>query len=127
MARLAHKEKDYIQKNRKKIAETIAKKYNVVVALKGANTVVASPSGILYVNRTGGPGMASAGSGDVLTGIISALLGQGLDGWTAAKTGAYLHGLAGDLAAKEKTQAALIASDIIDHIPEGIKKLRKQL
>ena len=65
--------------------------------------------------------MATTGSGDVLTGIISALLGQGLNGWTAAKTGVYLHGLAGDLAAKEKTQTGLIASDIIDHIPAAIK------
>ena len=83
--------------------------------------VVASADKV-YVNKTGNPGMATAGSGDVLTGIISALLGQGLDGWTAAKSGVYLHGLAGDIAAKEKTQAALIASDIIENIPVAIKK-----
>ncbi|HBU09055.1 MAG TPA: carbohydrate kinase-like protein, partial [Candidatus Omnitrophica bacterium] len=125
-SRLAGQSTAYIQKNRETLAKRFACDYNIILVLKGHHTVVASPNK-LYVNKTGNPGMATAGSGDVLTGIISALLGQGLDGWTAAKTGAYLHGLAGDLAAKEKTQAALIASDIIDHIPEGIKKLRKQL
>ena len=65
--------------------------------------------------------MASAGSGDVLTGMIAAFLGQGLDGFNAAKYAVYLHGLAGDLAAREKTQPGMIASDIIDKIPEAIK------
>ena len=125
-SRLAGQSTAYIQKNRETLAKRFACDYNIILVLKGHHTVVASADKV-YVNKTGNPGMATAGSGDVLTGIISALLGQGLDGWTAAKTGAYLHGLAGDLAAKEKTQAALIASDIIDHIPEGIKKLRKQL
>src|SRR3990167_3228983 len=122
-SRLSGAPRVYIQKNRETLAKKFAYDYNIILVLKGHNTVVASPNK-LYVNKTGNPGMATAGSGDVLTGIISALLGQGLDGFSAAKTGAYLHGLAGDLAAKEKTQAALIASDIIDHIPEGIKRLK---
>src|SRR3989339_23010 len=122
-SRLAGQSTAYIQKNRETLAKRFACDYNIILVLKGHHTVVASADKV-YVNKTGNPGMATAGSGDVLTGIISALLGQGLDGWTAAKTGVYLHGLAGDLAAKEKTQAALIASDIIDHIPEGIKKLK---
>lgn len=122
-SRLIGESTAYIQKNRETLAKKFAYDYNIVLVLKGHNTVVASPNK-LYVNKTGNPGMATAGSGDVLTGIISALLGQGLNGWTAAKTGVYLHGLAGDLAAKEKTQAALIASDIINHIPAAIKKYR---
>lgn len=122
-SRLSGRTTAFIQKNRETLAKKFAYDYNIILVLKGHNTVVASPNK-LYVNKTGNPGMATAGSGDVLTGIISALLGQGLSWFSAAKTGAYLHGLAGDLAAKEKTQAALIATDIIDHIPEGIKRLK---
>ena len=121
-SRLTGQSTAYIQKNRETLAKRFAYNYNIVLVLKGHHTIVASADKV-YVNKSGNPGMATAGSGDVLTGIISALLGQGLGGWTAAKTGVYLHGLAGDLAAKEKTQAGLIASDIIDHIPAAIKKL----
>ena len=120
-SRLAGQSTAYIQKNRETLAKRFACDYNIILVLKGHHTVVASADKV-YVNKTGNPGMATAGSGDVLTGIISALLGQGLDGWTAAKSGVYLHGLAGDIAAKEKTQAALIASDIIENIPVAIKK-----
>ncbi|MEK6727297.1 MAG: NAD(P)H-hydrate dehydratase [Candidatus Omnitrophota bacterium] len=110
------------QSSRKETAINFAKDYKVTLALKGHNTVVADYNGSLYVNKTGNPGMATAGSGDVLTGIIAAFLGQGLDAFSAAKFAVYLHGLAGDLAAKEKTQTSLIASDIIDKIPKAIKR-----
>ena len=120
-SRLSGAPRVYIQKNRETLAKKFACDYNIILVLKGHHTVVASADKV-YVNKTGNPGMATAGSGDVLTGIISALLGQGLSGFSAAKTGAYLHGLAGDIAAKEKTQAALIASDIIENIPVAIKK-----
>lgn len=112
-----------IQKNRESLAKSFAHDYNTVLVLKGHNTIVASPDNKLYVNTTGNPGMSTAGSGDVLTGIIAAFLGQGLDGFKAARLGVYLHGLAGDLAAKEKTQVGMIASDIIEKIPEAIKKI----
>ncbi|MBU4376245.1 MAG: NAD(P)H-hydrate dehydratase [Candidatus Omnitrophica bacterium] len=121
MARLMHKDSDYIQANRKKSAEIAAKKYNAVVVLKGASTVIASPAGEIYTNSTGNAGMASAGAGDVLTGIIASLLGQGYKAFDAAKYGAYLHGLAGDIAAKEKGQASLRARDILDNISKAIK------
>ncbi len=121
-SRLTGQSTTYIQKNRETLAKRFACDYNIILVLKGHHTVVASADK-LYVNKTGNPGMATAGSGDVLTGIISALLGQGLDGWTAAKTGVYLHGLSGDLAARKKTQPGMIASDIIDNIPGGIKRL----
>ncbi len=110
-----------VQNNRKAIAQKFAKDYKVTVVLKGHHTVVADYKGNLYINRTGNPGMATAGSGDVLTGMIAAFLGQGLTAFGAAKYAVYLHGLAGDLAAKEKTQISLIASDIIVKIPEAIK------
>ena len=111
-----------IQKKRKEVAKNFASHYNSTVVLKGNKTVVAAADGRLFINTTGNPGMATAGSGDVLAGIIAAFKGQGLDSFNAAKYGVYLHGLAGDKAAKEKTQLCLIASDIIDFLPKAIKK-----
>ena len=122
MARLLGTSVAEIQSNRKGVAEKFAKTYKVTVVLKGRNTVVADYRNKAYINHTGNPGMSTAGSGDVLTGIIAAFLGQGLDAFNAAKYAVYLHGLAGDLAAKDKTQISLIASDIIAKIPEAIKK-----
>lgn len=122
MARLLNISISEVQRRRKEIAKSFAKDYNCVVVLKGHNTVVAAVDGRVCVNKTGNSGMATAGSGDVLTGIIAAFLGQGLSAFESAKYSVYLHGLAGDLAAGEKTQAGMIASDIIDKIPEAIKK-----
>lgn len=122
MARLLGIKTSEIQKNRKYIAKKFAREYNSTVILKGHGTVVADPGGNIYINNTGNPGMATAGSGDVLAGIIAAFLGQGLKAFDAAKYGVYIHGLAGDLAAEEKTQLSLIASDIIQKLPEAFKK-----
>lgn len=123
MARLINRSKDYIEKNRRQTALEFAREYDCVLLLKGHRTLVASPQGKLYVNTTGNAGMATAGSGDVLTGMIAALLGQGLTGFEAAQFGAYWHGKAGDLAAKSKTRAAMIATDIIDEIPHALKSI----
>ncbi len=122
MARLLKISVDKVQKNREDVTQRFARDYKATVVLKGHNTVVADYRGNCYVNKTGNPGMATAGSGDALTGMIAAFLGQGLDAFEAAKYAVYLHGLAGDLAAKEKTQISMIASDIIDKIPEAIKR-----
>ncbi|MFA4989328.1 MAG: NAD(P)H-hydrate dehydratase [Candidatus Omnitrophota bacterium] len=122
MARLLGTNATRVQRNRKTITVNFSRRYKVVLVLKGHNTLVGDKKGNLYVNPTGNPGMATAGSGDVLTGMIAAFLAQGLDSFKAAKYAVYLHGLAGDLAAREKTQISLIASDIIDKIPEAIKK-----
>ncbi|MDD5692682.1 MAG: NAD(P)H-hydrate dehydratase [Candidatus Omnitrophica bacterium] len=111
-----------VQKDRKLIAKKYAKYYNNTIVLKGHETLVAGSGGELYVNKTGNPGMATAGSGDVLSGMIGAFLTQGLEAFSAAKYAVYLHGLAGDIAAKDKTQMGMIASDIIDRIPEAIKR-----
>jgi len=111
-----------IQQDRVQIARAFAKKHHVVLVLKDSRTVVASPDGKIFVNKTGNSGMATAGSGDVLTGMIAALLAQGLSGFEAACWGVTLHGRAGDLAAKAKTRAALIATDIINHISSAIRK-----
>lgn len=93
-----------------------AKSYQVIVCLKGAHTAVALPDGTIHFNSTGNPGMATAGSGDVLTGIITGLLAQGLSPQEAAIFGVFQHGAAGDRAAQKCTQPALIASDIINEM-----------
>jgi len=108
---------------RKKRAAEMAKKCGVVIVLKGHHTVVASPQGDLYINTTGNPGMATAGSGDVLTGMIVALLGQGLPYFEAACLGVHIHGLAGDMAAKKTGQISLVAGDILQYLPEAFKTL----
>jgi len=93
------------------------------VVLKGAGTVVALPGGEVYINSTGNPGMATGGAGDVLTGMIGGFLAQGRPAAEAARLGVYLHGLAGDIAAREKGETSMIAGDVIEKIPEAIKKI----
>ena len=122
MARLLEVKTKSIENKRREIAKNFAKEYNLIVVLKGNRTLVVNPFGLVYVNKTGNSGMSTAGSGDVLVGIISAFLAQGLSSFDAAKYGVYIHGLAGDLAVNEKTQLGLIASDIIDYIPKAIKR-----
>ncbi len=111
-----------IRSDRKRVAKEFARHYNVTLVLKGHRTVVASADGALYVNKTGNPGMATAGSGDVLAGVIAAFIGQGLNLFDASRYGVYLHGMAGDLAAKKMTQLSMIASDIIEQLPRAVKR-----
>jgi NAD(P)H-hydrate epimerase len=115
----------YIQKKREEIARNFAKEYNVVLVLKGYRTVV-SDGEDTYMNLTGNPGMATAGSGDVLGGIIGSLLAQGEEEFISAKYGVLIHALAGDFAMKEKGEISLIASDIIEKIPLVFKYLKKK-
>jgi hydroxyethylthiazole kinase-like uncharacterized protein yjeF len=123
MARLLGTTVKKIQKNRLKTARRFAKDYKLTLVLKGQRSIVVDYRGNKFLNSTGNAGMATAGSGDVLTGIIASFLAQGLDAFRAAKFAVYLHGLAGDMASKEKTQPGMIASDIIEKIPEAIKKM----
>ena len=108
---------------RRRLALRFARQYGIVIVLKGHQSVVADPKGQVYVNGTGNPGMATGGSGDVLTGVIAALLGQGLQPFEAAKAGVYLHGLAGDLAAKKIGEVSLIAGDLIEWLPAAFRKV----
>jgi len=101
----------------------ISTDYNVYTVLKGARTIIASPEGAIFINKTGNPGMATAGTGDVLSGIITGLLSQGLPPLEAAKLGVYLHGLAGDIGAEELGEYSLIASDLIEYLPEAIRSV----
>ena len=104
----------------------IAGKMKLVIVLKGANTAVASPDGELWFNSTGNPGMATAGSGDVLTGIILSLTGQGYQPFHAAVIGVFIHGYAGDISEKRVGQEGLIAGDIIEALPEAFKRCKIQ-
>ena len=121
-----------VQKDRLNTAsqfvQSIQKKLNnegkLTLVLKGDKTIVAN-SRKVYVNRTGNPGMATAGTGDVLTGIIASLIGQGYDVFDASQLGVYIHGLAGDIAAKKKGEHSMIASDIIECLPDAFIKYRK--
>jgi len=106
-----------IQHDRVTSAQAIAKRYKAVVILKGCGTVIVSPDGEYAICPLGNPGMATAGSGDVLTGIIAALLGQGLSCWQAAIAGVVAHAEAGDLAAQSLGEMSLVAGDIIDQLP----------
>ena len=123
MARLLVTTPAEIQRDRLGAASRLARERNVFVVLKGAGTIVAAPDGRLAVNSTGNPGMATAGTGDVLTGMIAGLLAQGCAPWEAACAGAFLHGLAGDLAAAEEGETGLIAGDVIRAIPRAIQRV----
>jgi len=117
--------KEELDKRRKELVKEFALRYNLVLVLKGHRTLVSENEDI-FENNNGNAGMATAGTGDVLSGIIGGLIAQGLDCFEAAKFGVYLHGLAGDLAAKDKTENCLIASDIIEYLPEVIKHIKLQ-
>lgn len=122
MARLLGISISEVQKDRIGIATVFAAKYKVTLVLKGACTVVANPDGLVYVNTTGNPGMATGGTGDALTGMIGSLLAQGHASLQSACIGVYLHGRAGDLAAKEKGEAGMIAGDLIEKIPQALQE-----
>jgi len=125
MARLIRLSADEVETDRERIATEFAKKYRVVLVLKGHGTVVANYDGQVYINETGNPGMASGGLGDVLTGVIAGLLAQGLEWFDAARLGVYLHGLAADLATKDHGEIGLIASDVAVTIPLAIRTYQK--
>lgn len=101
----------YVQQRREELAARFAQEHEVILVLKGRRTII-TDGARLAVNTTGNSGMATGGTGDVLTGLVAALLAQGMAGFDAAQLGAHLHGLAGDLAAADLSKAGLIASDL---------------
>ncbi len=123
MARLTGKKISDVQAARFETARDFAMEYSVIVVLKGPNSLIATPDGAVYVNPTGNGGMATAGSGDVLSGIIGSLLGEGMEPELAAMTGVYLHGMAGDAAASESGRRSMIASDIVSSIASAVRKI----
>ncbi|HEY6084474.1 MAG TPA: NAD(P)H-hydrate dehydratase, partial [Nitrospira sp.] len=108
------------------IARRFARERGVFLVLKGARTVIARPDGLVAICPTGNPGMATAGTGDVLTGMIVGLLAQGVPAWDAACAATYIHGTAGDLAAQKLGQVSLLAGDVIAHIPDALQKVSCQ-
>ncbi len=106
---------------RRILALQIANQYNIFIVLKGHQTLIATPGGEAWINTTGNAGMATGGSGDVLTGILTGLLAQGYSSVETCLLGVYIHGLAGDIAADKLSQNALIAGDIIDNLGNAFK------
>ncbi|MGO0123070.1 NAD(P)H-hydrate dehydratase [Desulfothermobacter acidiphilus] len=119
MARLLGTEAGGLAFRRVEVAEKAAKDWGAVVVLKGARTVVAAPGGDTGINSTGNPGMATGGTGDVLTGVIAALWAQGMEPFRAAAAGVFLHGLAGDLAAENKGGVGTVAGDLVENLPRA--------
>ena len=117
MARLSGKTVLEVQADRIQAARSLAEWHKAVAALKGARTAIAAPDGRIFINPTGNPGMATAGTGDVLAGMIGGFLAQGLSPLDAAIVGTYLHGVAGDVAALRLSRAAMLAGDLLDEIP----------
>lgn len=123
MARLTGLSIKEIQADRSAIASRFAGEWGIVVVLKGSRTVIALPDGRMYINTCGNPGMATGGTGDVLTGIIAGLAAQGMTPANAAIAGVYLHARAGDAAAERKGMAGMVAGDLLEELPYILKAL----
>jgi NAD(P)H-hydrate epimerase len=124
MARLLGTGVPHVERDRIETTRNLATTQGVHVVLKGAASVIASPAGEVFINPTGNPGLASGGTGDVLTGMVGAFLARGLDAGAALQTAVYLHGRAGDLAAARMGQEALVASDVIAALPDAFRELQ---
>jgi NAD(P)H-hydrate epimerase len=125
MARLINKSNAEVQSRRLEVARSFAAQHRCYLVLKGAHTVIAAPDGRAWINTTGNPGMASGGMGDVLTGIVGGLLAQEYPPEEACVLGVFLHGYVGDLAVQEKGEAGILARDLIERLPEGLRALRR--
>ncbi|HTM08175.1 MAG TPA: NAD(P)H-hydrate dehydratase [Verrucomicrobiae bacterium] len=125
MARLLGTDTAAVNGDRAGVARSFSEKHRCYIVLKGARTIIATPEGRIFINPTGNPGMASGGMGDVLAGILAGLLAQGFAVEDALKLGVYVHGFAGDQAAMIKGQMGLIASDVIEALPQSLKQLKE--
>lgn len=126
MARLINTSTNDVQNNRVEIAKEFARKFSCFLILKGARSVIATPDGDVYINPTGNPGMATGGSGDVLTGIVGSFLAQKYSTLNAAILGTFIHGFAGDIASDKLGQYGITATDILDNIQAATKRIPEQ-
>jgi len=127
MGRLLGVDSKTVNASRISIARRFAKEYGVFLVLKGHRSIVATPKGEVYINPTGNPGMATAGMGDALTGVIAAFVSEKLPPLEASLAGVYIHGLAGDLSMEAVGDIGIIASDLIERIPKAIQVARERL
>jgi NAD(P)H-hydrate epimerase len=125
MARLLGTSIPDVEAIRISVAQEFARSFGIYLVLKGARTIIASPAGTAAINGSGNPGMATGGMGDVLTGIITSLLGQGYSGWDACRLGVFIHGYAADLVAEEKGEIGISATDVQEMLPHAYNKLLK--
>ena len=125
MARLTGKSAAEISSNKIAVLRETADKLKTTIILKGAHSLVGASDGNIYINLSGNAGMATAGSGDVLTGCIAAMYGMGLNPDEAARKGVFLHGYAGDLAAAKKGADGITAKDIMEYLPRALKNDRE--
>jgi NAD(P)H-hydrate epimerase len=123
MGRLVGSGTDQVQRRRLETARAFALESGATVVLKGQRTLVVDADGRACVNPTGNPGMATGGTGDVLAGILGALIARGGPAWPAAIAGVYLHGLAGDLAAMRRGQEAMLAGDLVESLGEALRSV----
>ena len=125
MSRISKRDVSEIKKNRVDILQRTTKELNAIIVLKGAHSLVGHPDGSVFVNLSGNSGMATAGSGDVLTGTIAAMFGLGLSLQDAVRTGVFIHGFSGDLAAADRGEDGITAQDILDYLPTALKHYRE--
>ena len=126
MARIVGQNIEDVSKNKIVVLQNTSQKLNATIVLKGAHSLIGYPDKRVFINLSGNPGMATAGSGDVLTGTIAAMFGLGFLINDSVRMGVFLHGFAGDLAAKDKGEDGLIASDIMDQLPASMKAFREE-
>lgn len=125
MSRITNMETSEINKNKIGVLQHTAKELNAIIVLKGAHSLIGYPDEKVYINTSGNPGMATPGSGDVLTGTIAAMFGLGLPLKDAVRTGVFIHGFAGDLAARDIGEDGIIAQDVMDYLPVAMKHYRE--
>jgi hydroxyethylthiazole kinase-like uncharacterized protein yjeF len=128
MARLAASTIAAVQSDRINVARTFAREHELIVVLKGHRTLIAQPDGTVWVNTTGNPGMATGGTGDILTGMVSGMIAQNRERIVEAVIAAvHLHGLAGDVARESVGEHSMVATDLVKALPEAFRRVREAI